>query len=491
MTTNLTIDHPQFGHGEVLRSVHQGFYWQVRFASGVRSIRADALEPHIVVQLANHVAQHTKETSDGQRQSEQPQEEQTGDTTSSTTSTSRATSTSETTSAATSNVVSNVTPNVGTTSNNGLRPDFYARSLIEALRMGIVPQGHAHAFTFGQVQARHTIDAWLARKGDGAMVLVGGYGTGKTHLLHYLQADALAQGYAVASVAIDLFEVPFHQPKRVYAALAEHFRYRTPGAATNDLQHFLLTARERRALRKHPFFHLLEDTSDLAQQDILDWLLAKTDASRPEGARALPDTATAANVYTYLLTSLAYLAKYVFGLEGMVLFVDEVEALDAGYVNAYQDDKSANFLRALLQVSGGGSKLAPHWHSEPANAPLTSSGHHQDIPFSFGNPSHLRTMLALTPTPMLEQVDVLQDATKVWLEPLDSDALHDMYASIYDHYLRAYPPSRDHWHTQKAKTKNLDLIANVVRAYTETTRRVVKGAVEHLDVTRHFEGKNY
>jgi hypothetical protein len=160
-------------------------------------------------------------------------------------------------------------------------------------------------------------------------------------------------------------------------------------------------------------------------------------------------------------------------------------------MSAYQDDKSMNFLRALLQVSSGGSKLAPHWHNAPSHAPLIASGHHPDIPFSFGNPSHLRTMLALTPTPLLEQVDVLADANKVWLEPLDADALQAMYSSIYDHYLKAYPPRRKHWYSPRAKAKNLNLIANVVRAYTETTRRVVKGAVEHLDVTRHFEGDNY
>ena len=450
---SIHIDHPQFGRGSVLRSVHQGFYWQVRFADGVRRLRADSLEPHVIVQLAAN--EHAKHST-------------------------------------ASDAANQPTATLAPRSLPSTPDDIDARNLIEALRMGVVPQRHAHAFTFGQHAARRTIDAWLARKGDGATVLVGGYGTGKTHLLHYLQADALAQGYAVTSAAIDLFEVPFHQPKRVYAALAERFRYRLPGAAPADLPHFLLAARERGALRKHPFFSLLEDdVSELEQQDRLDWLMGKADAPRPAGARALPDTATAANVYTYLLTSLAYLAKYVFGLEGVVLFIDEVEALDAGYSSAYQDDKSMNFLRALLQVSGGGSRLATHWHDDPHHAPLTASGHHPDIPFSFGNPSHLRTMLALTPTPLLDEVDVLQNAAKVWLEPLDSDALHAMYASIYDHYLRAYPPQGDYWHSQTAKRKNLELIANVVRAYTETTRRVVKGAVEHLDVTRHFEGKNY
>lgn len=463
-----TIDHPEFGKGEVLRSVHQGFYWQVRFADGVRRLRADTLEPQLVAQLTRHITDNKNDEPMNQLQPN-----------------GLATDANGRARAATTNLV---TTNLVTTN---LNADFDARSLIEALRMGIVPQQHAHAFTFGQASARHTIDAWLARKGDGAMVLVGGYGTGKTHLLHYLQADALAQGYAVASAAIDLFEVPFHQPKRVYAALAERFRYRVPGAPPADLAHFLLAARERGALRKHPFFGVLEQSRDLEQQDALAWLLGKADASRPESARALPDTATAANVYTYLLSSLAHLAKYVFGLEGLVLFIDEVEALDAGYMSAYQDDKSMNFLRALLQVSSGGSKLAPHWHNAPSHAPLIASGHHPDIPFSFGNPSHLRTMLALTPTPLLEQVDVLADANKVWLEPLDADALQAMYSSIYDHYLNAYPPRRKHWYSPRAKAKNLNLIANVVRAYTETTRRVVKGAVEHLDVTRHFEGDNY
>ncbi|MEM6429120.1 MAG: BREX system ATP-binding domain-containing protein [Deinococcota bacterium] len=471
------IDHPEFGLGEVLRAVHQGFYWDVKFADGnERRLSADSLEPPVLAALAQQ-AGLTEEQLAPQHRGElhSPRE---------------------------------LHRTRGSSS----------RVLIEALRLGIVPNDAAKTFMFGQTLARTAVDTWLARRGDGAAVLVGDYGTGKTHLLQYLRADALAQGYAVASATIDLTEVPFHQPKRVYAALANQFVYRLPGTPERGLAEFLEDAACAGALRKHPYFALLAEQLDaltkhaeaakddlndnnISEQDditnhaqlegTLAWLMGNADAMTPTGAKTLPDTATAANVYTYLLTSLAYIAKYTFGLQGLVLLIDEVEAVNSGYYSKSQDAKSFNFLRALMQVSAGGSRLEPHWCEAATSAPLISSGMHQDIPFAYANPSHLRTMLALTPTPLLEELDELARARKIYLEPLDKTALMDMYASIYSHYLKAYPPSNPYWFGDAAKTQNVDLIAKVVEAYTETTRLVVKGAVEHLDVSRHLQADKY
>jgi hypothetical protein len=178
-------------------------------------------------------------------------------------------------------------------------------------------------------------------------------------------------------------------------------------------------------------------------------------------------------------------------LQGLVLLIDEVEAVNSGYYSKGQDAKSFNFLRALMQVSAGGSRLEPHWCGNASQAPLISSGRHQDIPFAYASPSHLRTMLALTPTPLLKDLDELAGARKIHLEPLDETALKEMYASIYSHYLRAYSPSNSHWFEDAAKHQNVELIAKVVETYTETTRLVVKGAVEHLDVSRHLQGEDY
>ncbi|MEM7736075.1 MAG: BREX system ATP-binding domain-containing protein [Deinococcota bacterium] len=477
------IEHPEFGPGDVLRAIHQGFYWDVRFADGqLRRVPVNALAPDVLTALAQQAG-----------------------------------------------LVDNQPYAAAPLDNEQVPTGYTSRTLIEALRLGIVPNNAAKTFMFGQDAARATVDSWLSRRGDGAAVLVGGYGTGKTHLLQYLREDALAQGYAVASATIDLTEVPFHQPKRVYAALASQFYYRLPGTPTRGLAAFLQEAARLGALRGHPYFALLtdylEDTNyDLSTNtskpgisefgisepgehtaaerqtqaastdeldDTLAWLMGKADAPAPAGAKTLPDTVTAANVYTYLLTSLAYIAKYTFGLQGLVLLIDEVEALNSGYYSKGQDLKTFNFLRALMHVSAGGSRLAAEWAGAPSEAALISSGRHQDIPFAYANPSHLRTMLALTPTPLLEELDELASARKIVLEPLDKAALMDMYASIYSHYLKAYPPSNEHWFEAAAKTQNVELIAKVVETYTETTRLVVKGAVEHLDVSRHLQGENY
>jgi len=101
-----------------------------------------------------------------------------------------------------------------------------SRRMIEAFRLGIVPYDCVEEFTFGRTKETREIMNWLNDPNKGSLIVVGEYGTGKTHLLHYALGKALQDGFAAAWVEMDPNEAPFHKPKRVYNHLIKNFKYR-------------------------------------------------------------------------------------------------------------------------------------------------------------------------------------------------------------------------------------------------------------------------
>ena len=61
----------------------------------------------------------------------------------------------------------------------------FHRSIIEALRLGIVPYGAVRDFTFGRDNEMLTIQKWLDGESTGPLIIRSGYGSGKSHLLDY------------------------------------------------------------------------------------------------------------------------------------------------------------------------------------------------------------------------------------------------------------------------------------------------------------------
>jgi hypothetical protein len=105
--------------------------------------------------------------------------------------------------------------------------NLQARLAIEALRAG-VPNREAvrqlateqTAIEQGFEQALHRAWADGARQGSG-LGIAGGFGTGKSHLLGYLQEVALAQNFVVSRVVVSK-ETPLSDPARLFqAALRE------------------------------------------------------------------------------------------------------------------------------------------------------------------------------------------------------------------------------------------------------------------------------
>lgn len=74
---------------------------------------------------------------------------------------------------------------------------------VESLRKGLPPTGWVRQFTVGRQSEIEDLRARLERGETGALLLRANYGTGKTHMLRYIQEEALDCGYVVSFVTLD------------------------------------------------------------------------------------------------------------------------------------------------------------------------------------------------------------------------------------------------------------------------------------------------
>jgi hypothetical protein len=100
--------------------------------------------------------------------------------------------------------------------------DVARRRAIEALRAGVPSRDAVAVLGTGQSAIEDRVDALLADAQDGrpgGVLLGGGFGAGKSHLLEHLARLALDRGFAVSRVVISK-ETPLHDPVKVFHAAA-------------------------------------------------------------------------------------------------------------------------------------------------------------------------------------------------------------------------------------------------------------------------------
>jgi hypothetical protein len=260
------------------------------------------------------------------------------------------------------------------------------RQIIEALRIGAVPQRGLELFAVGIERFDETLREELAfvAAGQGKFKAVRGeYGTGKTFFAHWLCHLAREMGFATATVQISETETPLHKMETVYRRALESLQ---TSEWSDGAFRSLIDA----------WFYNLEDVvladgrvngSDAeavakAVGDLLEQRLATVSATQPQFAAALrachtarvrADHATAEGLVAWLMgqpnvgagvTRAAHLKGEVdhfaaggfirgvlevlkqTGRKGLVLVLDEVETIQR--VRADSREKSLNALRQLI-----------------------------------------------------------------------------------------------------------------------------------------------
>jgi hypothetical protein len=100
-----------------------------------------------------------------------------------------------------------------------------ARRAVESLRKGLPPTGWVREFTVGRQSEIGELRARLDRGETGALLLRANYGTGKTHMLRYIQEEALDCGYIVSFVTLDANgAVRFSQMDQIMGAIVYQLR---------------------------------------------------------------------------------------------------------------------------------------------------------------------------------------------------------------------------------------------------------------------------
>ena len=343
--------------------------------------------------------------------------------------------------------------------------DLEARRMIEAFKLGIVPQHAVQTFTFGrdaEIKTFHQALEVFEDRGGAVILVEGEYGSGKTHLLNFFGHEALERGFAVARAELHPFMAT--RPKRIWWELCRSFQVVHQGQPYTCREWVATFLPEAELPHRHPFLTPFQRAWRRGRDRdlLLDWLLGETldrsylDALRYWHLPVLLDHSSAIDIYINLLNSLAFLLRQQ-GHPGLMVLLDEAEGLFHAYFYEYQRWPMAlAFLRGLIHASRGGPDLTrldlvreeprtPDGIPYPAGRldrlGLVHSGV-RPVPYLYTLPSGLFSVVAFTPLFRSAYEDLKDRVGREWvleLRPLDRATFARIFDVTLQLYRRAFP----------------------------------------------------
>ncbi len=248
---------------------------------------------------------------------------------------------------------------------------FNARMAIEALRLGVISGKLLRKLTVDRRDELEQFNELVITRNRGILI-VGDYGSGKTHFLELIRAEYLNKGWAVSKINIDSEETPFHKPKSIYQAILKNFQFRHPKLAhemIGDFKDFLDLLfefskgfdhyDEFEKLELNLFFGPILQISDFktTSQELWEYItgeMTKTDLKDFDSYfKKIPllstfDYSTAACIYSYVISSIGWICKHIFGLKGFLILIDEAEGIEQFYwYRKDHNELGMNFLKGL------------------------------------------------------------------------------------------------------------------------------------------------
>lgn len=247
---------------------------------------------------------------------------------------------------------------------------FDARQLIEALRVGVAPVQHIQELTIGLAAERTSLREGLNQAhqvGGGVRAVIGDYGFGKSHIVELAAQEGLKRNFLIATISLDLIELPAHQGFAIYGSLMRNLRY--PDNDERGLGPLLA-----KALSTPRAVEQLGELTPVEWDPLVTALMAmsNTTASRPRKAweawlmggrrvqlmnRSTPRGIKFPSLYrsgnnarqlAYLLSGVSVLARLV-GYSGLCLLIDEAESYSL--LSARQRPKASQFFSSLIYTA--------------------------------------------------------------------------------------------------------------------------------------------
>ena len=305
-----------------------------------------------------------------------------------------------------------------------------ARSLIEALRVGVAPAHHAQELTIGLESERASLGSALVQahqRGGDVRAIIGEYGYGKSHIVELTAQEALQRKFLVASVSLDLQELPPHRAFDIYGALMRSLRY--PESDERGLGPLLQAVagvprlrdelRELAPTENDPLVVGLDALSSITstrqQTAWQNWLMGGPRAksmnkATPRGVKfpSIYRQGNNARQMSYLLSGVSVLARLA-GYSGLCVLIDEAESYSL--LLPYQQPKAALFFSAVIHAALGDERS----HLSAADLP---QHHRRDYPPAYGDRQSLFFLFTITRSDnRLPLEDWLDDEKVLALDP--------------------------------------------------------------------------
>lgn len=363
------------------------------------------------------------------------------------------------------------------------KEQFKARQMIEAFRLGIVPHEHVEEFTFGRDKEIEHIKKWLNRQNEGSQIVIGNYGTGKTHLLEYIYSIALKNNWAVSLVELDPQELPFHKPKRIYEAIINSFRFQKDGYQC-DFREFLRAIVESDnsyKLEEHKYLRsaIRRITEGEDNEYFWNWIEGHSSWC---GYPPMYEYSTSANIYCYILSGIGWAARNILGLDGFLILFDEAESVDRLNYSYYQNNKVWNVLKGLILMSSNDERLlrettVRHYYPQGywgVHTGLQYNGRFQ-VRFLWKNPCYAKSTFAFVPYQEILGREPIRAILPLEIENVEEEFLEEILEKVSSIYEQAYNT-----------TINQELLPGIYELLPRNNIRMfIKASVEAFDLL-HF-----
>jgi len=313
------VEHPQFGPGQVVAVYRNGAEWLVRFENGLRFRRPrteferdgqSIAEPQAAYAPSYHPPEPMSQTH------------------------------------------------------------LEARQLVESLRVGIAPATHVAELTINLRPERESLIQALNeahQQGGAVRAVIGEYGYGKSHMVELATQEALSRNFLVATVSLDLLELPPHRAFDIYREAMRHVRYPDTDerglepllGKTAALPHTRTQLQDLSPAELDPLVVGLQAISSTAssrqRQAWMNWLMGGRrvklmNKAMPRGIKfpSIYKIGHNARQMAFLFTAVSTLAR-LGNYSGLCLLVDEAESYSL--LQPYQRPKADLFFQAVIYAA--------------------------------------------------------------------------------------------------------------------------------------------